>query len=280
MRIVSFTILVLAILACLAGAGSVSQSLRSAHDAYLSGDLDEAASRFTEASRHADDPGLIAFNRAAIHFDKREYREAELDYRRALDDAEAPLERQAKAWYNRGTALLQRGGSMDVYRSAIACFDRGLSLIDGESSLAVDARHNLELAKLRWAIERKKTVKPSKAGSSAPEDAEPSASKKPRAKDPATTSTSENGKGPGESRGSKERAASTKSPPDVPSQETPQPLSGAGQLKTLLDADRPQALSAGETNDLLQHIANRLQRDRRSLLQALTGQDRPGVKDW
>ena len=48
--------------------------------------------------------------RVALHFAKNEFREAERAYKRVLDDPECPPERRAKAWFNRGTSLLRRGG--------------------------------------------------------------------------------------------------------------------------------------------------------------------------
>src|SRR5262249_40499343 len=131
-RHASFTILAIALVACLAagaapGTPSAEDEVRAGNAALERGDLDVAAQHFSAAAERTDDPGLVAFKRGALTFARGDFHEAERDYRRALDDADAPPERRARAWYNRGTALLNRGGSMDIFRSAIACFDQCLA---------------------------------------------------------------------------------------------------------------------------------------------------------
>jgi tetratricopeptide (TPR) repeat protein len=135
-------------------------AIREANAAFLRGDLEDADRGYAASEECAQDPGLVAFNRAAVLFQRGDYREAELHYARVLADAECPAERAAKSWYNRGTSLLRRGVSTAVYRSAIACFDRCLESTAADEPLKADARYNLELAKILWNESRKSSAKP------------------------------------------------------------------------------------------------------------------------
>ena len=281
MRFVSATILMLGILTLGAGPAtlSVTDQLRSANAALEHGDLDTAARLFEEVAGRAQDPGLVAFNRGVLHAAKGEFREAELDYRRVLDDAEAPPERRARAWYNRGTALLLRGGSADVYHSASACFEHFLASPNVDAGLRADARHNLELARIRWAEERKNSATATKASRSAPEDSERAPAKSGKAKEPDAKSAPEVGNGTNPARGPGERATPTKLPPGASPRETPQTLPGAGNLP-VIDSDHPQTLGTEDMRELLRRTRERLDRERRSLQQALHGPARAGIRVW
>ena len=57
-----------------------------------------------------------------------------------------PADRAARAWYNRGTCLVRRGGAAAVYRSAISCFDRCLESPVADAPLKANARQNLQKA--------------------------------------------------------------------------------------------------------------------------------------
>src|SRR5262249_42122208 len=103
---------------------SPEELVRRANELFRAGNIEAADTLYTAAEERTTDPGLVSFNRAAILFERKQYNEAVALYDRVLDDAECPPERAAKAWYNRGTCFLHRGGSMSAYRSAIACFER------------------------------------------------------------------------------------------------------------------------------------------------------------
>ena len=153
--------LLLASLTALVAAGPVNSPspddlVRKGNAAYRAGNADFAEKLYADAEERTADPGLVAFNRAAVLFQKGSYRDAELAYLRVLDDAEIPPERRAKALDNRGVCMLKRGGDAGVYKSAAACFDLVLESKPTDASLAADARHNLELAKLLWAQARAK----------------------------------------------------------------------------------------------------------------------------
>src|SRR5262249_45174765 len=79
------------------------------------------------------------------------FREAERLFRCAVE-GEAPSERRARALFNLGTSLLQASDGRDAARltEAADCFVRCLRSPGLDGTLAADARHNLELAKLMW----------------------------------------------------------------------------------------------------------------------------------
>src|SRR5262245_11983359 len=129
---------------------------READAAVARGDFALAERLYATAGERSDDPGLVAFNRGTVLFAREDDREAELHFVRCLDDAAIPPDRRARANYNRGVCLLKRGGSARVYRVAIDCFEKYLDAGLPDATLAADARHNLELAKVLWAQARAK----------------------------------------------------------------------------------------------------------------------------
>src|SRR5262245_42283796 len=102
--------------------------IRRANAAFEKGDAEAADALYAAAEERTADPGLVAFNKAAVLFKRGGFRDAELHYARVLEDKACPPDRAAKAWFNRGTCLLRRGGTASVYRSAVACFERCLDL--------------------------------------------------------------------------------------------------------------------------------------------------------
>ena len=81
-------ILVACILAGAAPAGDDPDVLlRRANAAFAAGDVDTAESLYTDAEERTGDPGLIAFNKAAVLFARHDYYGAEVHYARTLDDA-------------------------------------------------------------------------------------------------------------------------------------------------------------------------------------------------
>src|SRR5437764_1533115 len=130
--------------------------VRRGTDAFRAGDAAAAGKLFAAAAEHTADPGLVAFDTAAVLFAKGEYRDAELHYVRALDDRAAPPERRAKALYNRGVCILKRAADLPALRTAVACFEQALDSGALGEELPADARYNLEPAKLLWAEARAK----------------------------------------------------------------------------------------------------------------------------
>jgi hypothetical protein len=261
---------------------SADELIRQANRAFLGGDQDEAERLYATAEEHTTDPGLVAFNRAAVLFQREQYREAELDYARVLDDAACPPDRAAKAWYNRGTCLVRRGSSSAIYRSAIACFERCLDSDAAEKALRADARHNLELAKLLWNDARSKENIPDNPNENPPPE-DPRSNYPPEAHgNNSETGDSQIGDGnatgsPAPKSGSQPNA-STDSEPDSAQGTTPS--SASANLQPLNDTSEVQPLSPEDTREYLRRTGERLKRDRQNLLKTLYGPERPGVRDW
>lgn len=282
--------LTLAALAALVALGAApppddppDELVRRANEAFRAGAADEADRLYARAEERTGDPGLVAFNRAAVLFDREQYREAEKHYARALDDAACPPERAAKAWYNRGTSLLRRGGSAAVYRSAVACLENALDAPGADADLKARAAHNLELAKVAWDAERKKAAKPEDRSP----NENPPPEEDPRARpdrDPASGGTDPDGTDP---TGTDPRAGPGARPQPVPNGPGGSPAHANQQatgnnpnLEVLRDTDTVQRLTPDEARAYLEAMAVRRKREARAMLETLYGPDRPGVRDW
>ena len=254
---------------------SPEEWIRLGNAATLRGDLNVAEQHYTAAMERTDDPGLVAFNKAAIALQLGDLRDAELHYLRCLDDQAAPPMRRAKALYNRGICLLARGGSSAVYRSAISCLEQCLDLTHDDTILQADAQHNLEIAKLLWnrsRIQERTSPNPSELP---PEVFEPP----PRSQQPDPIFNSDSGTDNANS-GTQPAAQSGPAPQGQPANKSTQKNAGAGSLPVLLDSDQREPLSPEDSRALLQNAAKRLKRDRAFNAEMLAGPERPHVRDW
>lgn len=252
---------------------SAADAIRAANAAYLRGDREAAEKLYAAAEERTADPGLVAFNKGAVLFARGEYRDAELHYARVLKDRACPPDRAAKAWFNRGTCLLKRGGPADVYRSAIACFERCLDLSPPDPPREA-ARDNLELAKLLWAEANKREAKPRSPNESVEEDfADPPPAAQGGSTDPGMQNQ-EAGATPKVERvpGAAPNGDAKKTDAQAPG--------GKTNLPQLKDDEAAQQLTPEDAREHLRVHGERMRRDRRALLGTLYGPDRPGVKDW
>ncbi len=262
---------------------SPDELIRRANAAFLRGDRDDASDLYVAAEERTADPGLVAFNRATVLFQKELYGEAEKHYIRAIEDAACPPDRAAKAWYNRGTCLLRRGnGSSAVYRSAIACFERCLDSDAADEPLKADVRHNLELAKVLWNEARKAEKKPNNPNEDLPRE-DPRNDTPP----PKSLGTDSQGGDPeqgldGNSGSQVQKHIAQQAPgagvkPNSPQAQTPAP---AAHLQPLQDESKVQPLSPEDTREYLRRTAERLKRDQQNMRKTLYGQERIGTRDW
>jgi tetratricopeptide (TPR) repeat protein len=256
--------------------------VRRANEQFRAGNIEAADALYTAAEERTRDPGLVAFNRAAILFERGQFREAEKHYERVLTDDDCPPERAAKAWYNRGTCLLRRGGSMDVYRSAIACFEHTIDSTAADEPLKADARHNLEIAKLLWLEEAKKEQKKDPPS---PNENIPPEEQKPQKPEP--------DKRPGEVDANanptdgKHGEVPKVGPQQVPQQNNSKPTpadqnvaANNPNLVPLEDKDQVQSRSPEDAREYLKQTSPRRKRELHSLLESLYGSDRADVQDW
>ncbi len=235
----------------------------------------DADRRFDLAADRTNDPGLVAFNLAALQFGRGEFREAELNYLRCLDDRAIPPIRRRQALYNHGVCLLYREGDVRVLRAAIGCFEDCLAEPDLEIDLAQKARINLELAKVLWNKERARQKDPPTPNETIPE--EPRPAQKPMIK-PETT-------GPGETKPSTSGTPGQVVPATEPKAGNPPtgtdaPPPGAGLLPVVKDDGPVQRLSPQDTEALLDRAASRLKSARRQNELLRAGPERPNVRDW
>lgn len=261
---------------------SAEDAVRRANAALAAGDRDEAARLYAVAEGLTTDPGLVAFNQAAVLFQKGDFREAEVHYARVLDDAACPPERAARAWYNRGTCLLRRGGPAAVYRSAIACLERCVDAPAADEPLRADARHNLEVAKALWNEARKADAKERPNSPPPPEDPRTEPQPKPeKATEPETSP--DTGEPGGKKTGEQPKVGPQAADP-VPGKvddPTAAPVQGApSPAPQLQNDDAVQQLSPDDTRAHLRKIAERLDKDRRDLRRTLSPPILPGVRDW
>jgi hypothetical protein len=255
--------------------------IRRGNAAFLAKDIDAAVELYSAAEDRAGDPGLVAFNKAAVLLRKDDFHGAEVLYARTLDDRACPADRAAKAWYNRGTCLLRQGGSAATFRSAIACFDRCLESPAADAPLKANARHNLEIAKLLWLEANKTAAKPESPNTPTREDEQPDPGRAP------PTGLDPNAQDNGTDGNLKKEPRPT--PMSVPmtgqaqrtGNETGAPIAGdVPNPQPLLNDDVSQKLSPEETRAYLRRAEGRMREERRGMLRTLYGADRPGVRDW
>jgi hypothetical protein len=257
-------------------AGPPADLVRRANDSFARGDIDAADHLYADAAEWTADPGLVAFNRAAVLFARGEFRDAELHYLRALADAAVPAERRKRALFNRGVCLLKRGGPSSVYRSAINSFDGCLDADPGDPALDADARHNLEVAKVLWGQARASEATPPKANDPLADDLLPPPLP---GKEPVGP---EDGDDPGGSAGKKGVPEPAPGPgaKDRPAEPTDGTAPGSGSLPVVPDAEVVVPLSPEDTRALLKRAAARVEKDRRATTRLLAGPERPHVRDW
>jgi tetratricopeptide (TPR) repeat protein len=256
--------------------------IRQANAAFMRGDGEDADKYYAAAEERTADPGLVAFNRAAVLFQQDRFRDAEVHYARVLDDAACPPERAAKAWYNRGTCLLRRGGSAAVYRSSIACFEHCLDSEAADEPLKADARHNLELAKTLWNEARRKDSKPDRPNDNPPPEDIRNDTTPPKVggteQQPGTTDSGDGSNGQQTTRPIAQQNTTTN---PAPNQNTPQgPAPGTTPAPKLEDRNTVQPLSPEDTRKHLRETAIRLKKEQHALLEALYGPIQAGVRDW
>ena len=252
--------------------------LRAAQDAWRRGDDAAAKQLYAAAEERSPDPGGIAFNLGAIHFRNKEYRDAELQFQRALDDRDAPAERRAKAFYNRGSCLIHLGG-LKAYRAAVADFERCLNLSKDDPELSRDAEHNLELAKLLWLEARAKSKDKPLPNERPPEDP-PEAPPKPERPD----RTERNSQDPSGANSGDPNSGDIDPVTGLPKADgatgTKKTVGGKGNLPVSGEWNGWRPENEAEAREYLKRLAARLAKDRRELIDQTAPPEQPHVKDW
>jgi tetratricopeptide (TPR) repeat protein len=245
--------------------------------AFEHGDYATALDAFTKAEERITDPGLVAFDKAAALYRLGRFREAELHYLRALDDANG--QRRARSLYDLANSVVQQAQPRDLrlLTRAIGYYEECLRQPDIGPELAANARANLELAQTQLA--RAKAAR-DEQNPDEPEPDNPSAPpEQPREQGPtprgnqipgATESTGAGPEGSAQPGDTATGAHPTEAPPPP----------GVGNLPPIPDKDDLVPLSPEDTAAYLRQIAERVLRERRE--HKLRSKSTPSgqVKDW
>lgn len=236
------------------------------------GAYEEALDSYRRAEEHTIDPGLVALNQAAALYRLGRYREAELHYVRALEDAAGA--RRRRALFDLGNALVQEGQGNDaaLLDRAIASYQACLKEPQLAPELLEDARHNLQVAQ---TLRQRAKIDAHKR----PEGARKNhAEREQRPPDPRR-----NGKEAGadtpDSRGQLQQAMHGQPAKDGTALASSQRQPGTGALPPIPDSDELRPLAP---EDALAHLRQATQRIMNELHKQKLQTTRPtrNVLDW
>jgi hypothetical protein len=236
----------------------------------------DAERHYAAAEERTNDPGLLAFNRGAYFFARGDYREAERQYLRCLDDSAIPAERRRRALHDRAVCLIHRDGDTRIFRAAIQSLEDCLAESNLEPDLAESARENLELAKVMWHRERSRQKEPPTPNERNPDEQDPPVNPmvepgSEQSGDRSTQSAAANATTTGRTQDSNTQKLATG---------TEQKGPGTGPLPVVKDDSTVQRLSPHDTRALLEKTAARLRSARRQNELLRAGPERPNVRDW
>ena len=243
-------------------------------DALKRGEYKTALQQFEKAEIRCKDPGLVAYNKAVAYYHLRDYREAELHYRRSCEGADS--ERLARGLFGLGSTLIRQAGPADVptLEAAAECFSRCSAMSVGDADLTKDAGHNLQLALLMLQKARQELAKQEKDN---PQN------NKQKIKDNKTPKKNENTKNGNNGKGDPDKGN-----PDEGTQpekgfgektDKGKSLPGEGRIDVLPDSDSLLKMSVQQTRTLLQKNLKRIEQERRDRWQSEENVV-PFVKDW
>jgi Ca-activated chloride channel family protein len=273
-RTSGFGVAFLAVVLISAAPASDSINLvRHGNAAFERGDYPAAVRFYEQAEPLITDPGLVAQNLAAALFRLERYRDAELHYRYCLSDATGP--RRARALYDLATCLVQeeQGRNRQLLTEAIGLYQQCLREPEIEESLATDARHNLELAKLL----RLQAPPPKKdREGDDPQKSEP----KNSSDEPPPTAPEQPNPTAGQPELNKGQPQHTSPAPGDQPIPTDQRQAGRGNLPPVPDQDKLVPMSPEDAALHLQRATQRILREHRSYqLSSSAGAGR-SVKPW
>ncbi len=245
--------------------------LHRGNSAFGQGDYETALGYYRQAEGRIADPGLLAFNESAALYRLGRYREAEIHYWLARQDAAG--ERLARVLYDLGNAVFQQASSKDVplLQRAIAFYEECLRHQDADPELLVNAQFNLQLAR-----ERLKHAKTEKEN--------PSDGSKPGSKpgDDSTPETPPAAIGAGadleRDAGAGQRAVGG-SENETKSQDAKH-QGGIGNLPPVPDSDQLAPLSSFDTSAYLKKAAERILNEHRAHYAKSASRPSQNLKDW
>lgn len=252
--------------------------VRQGNAAFANNDFTKALELYEEAEGRITDPGLVAFNKGAALYRLGRFRDAELHYRRSLEDADGT--RRARMLYDLGNCLLHQSAGSDakLLEQALECYR--MALASADSSVAADLRHNLELAKLLWVKARANKPKSENPSSSDTKEDPP-----PKTKDAKTPNeVNVGGKEPDKKERPQPGQKTDVDPGKIkgkPIQTDQAPPPGSnGSLQPVPDREELVPLPPEDTLRHLQRAVDLIQRERREHLKRSSPLPPRGVMDW
>jgi hypothetical protein len=232
----------------------------------------------------------VAFDQAAAHYQLGEYGEAELCYRRSLEDAGGA--RRVRALYGLGNALAQQGQSRrgraavalltDAVRQYQACLQAADAMetaeLDGVRDILDNAQFNLNL--INGLLDRKRSEAAEDKSPPSPGNPESSPDDSNRREGPGDSAMpggqSYEQRPKGGNRGTP--GNQIQAPPGSQPESTKDTQPGKGNLPVLSDDKDGPPLSPEQALDHLQRNLDRIRRDRAN--RALPPANTKGARDW
>jgi Ca-activated chloride channel family protein len=274
------------VLMAAASAGTPEDLVRQGNASYQRDDFGGAVEKYAAAEDRITDPGLVAFNEAAALYRQAGqlestprrtglYREAELHYRRCLEDAQGP--RRAEALYGLGNSLLQQAATRgaEACQEAARAYDLCLAVEGTAPDLAADARHNLELAKLLGL--QAKNHKKERNSEQEDDDADPSRPR-PNRPDRGDGGPAELQTGTPGAAGERVRAQLQPGQQPIKTDEPRPP--GEGNLPPVEDRDQLVPMAPEDAAGHLERAVARVLRERREHQHLTARPPSANVKDW
>lgn len=246
--------------------------VRLGNDAFGRGDYAQALEYYGRAEEYTTDPGLVALNEAAALYRMGRFREAELHYVRALEDALG--ERRGRALFDLGNALVQgcQGNDAAPLDRAIAAYEECLRSAEIAPELRDDARHNLQLTRtLRQHAKGNSKKQSSDSGKESPEDGQ----RPPHS----SRNGSESFVGGVDPRGQPGKGIPGRRGQGGQPQATQQRQPGAGNLPPVPDSNELLPLAPEDAHAHLQQAAQRILNDQQKHKLHLSRPTR-NVLDW
>jgi tetratricopeptide (TPR) repeat protein len=246
--------------------------VRQGNAAFARKDYKAALLLYQQAEETAHDPGLVAFNKAAVLFKLNRYREAELCYRRCLEDDQVPSPRRLRALYDLGTSLMhvEDGKDVQALEAAVRCLGACRDAEDAE--LRERAAYNLELARVLLKEAAANPGNPSPRKNEEDTRQENRSDEQPGPKGDAVPAPGKEG-----SKGQALLQDPTKG--QQKAIKTEETTAGKGNLRTLPDSDELAPLDPQDTAAHLAQVARRIRDEQRDQRRLAPGAP-PNVKDW
>lgn len=239
-------------------------------------DFEQAVQFYTQAEERTRDPGKVAFNKAAALYRLGRFRDAELHYRRAMEDAQGL--RRPRILFDLGNCLLQQSQESDatLLEQGMECYRLCLQEPGLPAGLAADARRNLELAKLLWL-----KIKPSGKQSDPPENPnQPEDRQPPKSNRQPGSQGDEPQMGPHGKRVRLDKKPGSGKFKDKAIQTDERPLPGAGNMSPVPNKNELLPMTPEDALLNLRKAADRIRLEQQQYQKGSVPAPPGGVKDW